>query len=72
MNVNKKELMFCMPEALLAEGFKSCKTVKQENTSQETSKWILIKAQGNSIDKISERVMPSINIDLKNEKMETS
>jgi len=58
MTVNKKELMFCMPEALLAEGFKSCKTLKQENTPQVTSKWILTKAWGNSIDEISERVMP--------------
>ena len=38
MTVNKKDLMFCMPEVLLAEGFKSCKTLKQENTPQETSK----------------------------------
>jgi len=44
MTVNKKELMFCMPEALLAEGFKSCKTLKQENTPQVTSKGILTKA----------------------------
>jgi hypothetical protein len=38
-----KEAYVCTPKALLAEAFKSCKTLKQENTSQETAKGVLIK-----------------------------
>jgi hypothetical protein len=38
-----KRSYVCTPKALLAEAFKSCKTLKQENTSQETAKGVLIK-----------------------------
>jgi hypothetical protein len=43
-----------MSEALLAEGFKSCKTLKQENTPQVTSEGILNKAWRKFNRKISE------------------
>ncbi|MCK4885679.1 hypothetical protein KAS24_06360 [Candidatus Bathyarchaeota archaeon] len=61
-----------MPEALLAEDFKSCKTLKQENASQERSKGILTKAWRKNQSTKFLWATPLIKIGLKNEKTEKS
>jgi hypothetical protein len=48
--LTKKGMYLYRPDAVQAEDFKSCKTLKQENTPQETTKVILTKHGGKSVD----------------------